>query len=265
MPWQFIKADDIGGRSEQQDRCAVLQSDTQDAALAVVADGVGGHGHGSLAAQRVIDLAAQRFTTAALEDPEQFLEQLCLDAHRAILALEHDGTGASCSTCVFLLLREADAYWAHCGDSRLYLIRDGVPILQTSDHSMVQLQLDAGAKREEITVSANQLYMCLGAGGGIEPVIDACKPRPGDTFLLCSDGFWGPLQIEEVARSLACNRFESPLAEGWVQQAKRTAGSNGDNISLVLARLASPPGGIAARWWRRLLRLLGRERRAGRA
>lgn len=261
MGWQFLTADDVGGRSEQQDRCAVLHAADGQTHLAVLADGVGGHGYGSLAAQQVIDVAARHLATRAVDDPTDFLEALCSDAHRVVLQLDRDASGASCSTCVFLLLRGTSVCFAHVGDSRLYLVRDGRALQQTEDHSLRQLQINSGVAPEDATVPANQLYMTLGCSGTMEPLLGGCRPADGDTFLLCSDGFWGNLDLNEVARSLACSRFDEALGRGWVQQAKRAGGEKGDNISLVLARYEAEPDGILERLWHRLRRLLRRERR----
>src|SRR5262245_53535082 len=110
MSWQFLSATDIGGRAEQQDRCTVLHRDGVH--LAIVADGVGGHGSGSQAAQTVLDVAEQAFREAAIDDPQEFLESLCRQAHAGVLALAPHADGRSCSTCVFLLLKDGEAHWA---------------------------------------------------------------------------------------------------------------------------------------------------------
>ena len=254
MPWQLISAQDVGGRSEQQDRLAVLHHDTEDIHLAVVADGVGGHGGGSLAAQTVIDVAKRQFATAELIDPEQFLEQLCLDAHLAIRGLDASSTEVSGSTCVFLLLRGREAYWAHVGDSRLYLLRARSVLLQTTDHSVVQLQADSGLTQDGPAVGSNQLYMCLGGNNKVVPDTDACTVLAEDLFMLCSDGLWGQVEIDEVIASITVSGIDLAMAERWVQEAKQAGGSKGDNISLVLAQFTEQPtGGLAA--------LLGRFRR----
>ena len=261
MTWRSFAVQDIGGRHEQQDRCTVLHSGSADTHLAIVADGVGGHGDGSLAAQTVIDEATRQFSTANLADPEQFLEQLCMDAHQAILDLNTSATGMSGSTCVFLLVKGSEAYWAHVGDSRLYLVRGDNAVLRTTDHSVVQLRADTGVTDDGSEVGANQLYMCLGGGNPVVPETDASVAAAYDVFLLCSDGFWGQLDVDEVAAELARSNFERALAEQWVQQAKQAGASSGDNISLVLLRLDEEPRWGMGPLLRSLRRLFARDTR----
>jgi len=237
LSWQFITAQDIGGRAEQQDRYAVLDGQGGKSHLAIVADGVGGHGNGSLAAQTVIDVAKREFASVSADDPEEFLEQLCQNAHRKVCELDENAAGLCCSTCVFLLLRDSEAYWAHVGDSRLYLVRKNQIVLRTKDHSLVQLQADKGLAEEQKTASANQLYMCLGGEGDIVPSFGASRVEPDDLFLMCSDGLWGQLAVEGLVVELAKQQVTDRIAEEWVQKAKQHGGASGDNITLVMARL----------------------------
>ena len=119
----------------------------------VVADGMGGHYYGEIASQ----IAAQTLTDAfnrdakpMLQDPFLFLQRGMTNAHHAILdfAADHDLRDSPRTTCVACVIQDNIAYWAHCGDSRLYLMRDGRTIGQTRDHSRVRLLIDQGVITE---------------------------------------------------------------------------------------------------------------------
>lgn len=239
MSWEICSASHIGGRKEQQDRLLTLHSDTGNEHLLVVADGAGGHANGALAAQKVIDFALEQAQALWLdEDPEAALETFCHQAHVHVLSLAKDDEMA-CTTLVILLLKGSEAYWAHVGDSRLYLIRHGEILLSTRDHSLLQL---AQARQQEVrggenalTISANQLYMCLGVPGDIDPEINACMTKPGDCFVLCSDGWWGAVDMPAFIANLG-QSSDQDLASLWVDNAFKAQKVNGDNISLIVAK-----------------------------
>lgn len=251
MDWQFAAADDIGGRSEQQDRHLLLHDHDSQTHLLIVADGVGGHGNGSEAAQAVIDTAADIFANANRDDPENFLIRLCHGAHEAIIDLPGNADRRSGSTCVALLLSADAAYWAHVGDSRLYLLRDGRLRQQTVDHSLAQMQRDAGTPEDQLS-SSNQLYMCLGTGERIEPASGACRTRPGDMFVLCSDGLWGQVGDADLEAALKGGPSLESCVGNLVGRARERGADSGDNISLVVARAAEAGG-----FWAWLKRLVG--------
>ena len=144
MPWQFSMASDIGGRSEQQDCLEMLSSDSGDTHLVVVADGMGGHRDGALAARTVIETARRHFNSGRTSDPQTFLQGLCLESHQAISDLGGNEQRSPGSTCVLLYLDGPEAYWAHVGDSRLYHFRNGKLLNLTQDHSVAQLMVSQG-------------------------------------------------------------------------------------------------------------------------
>ncbi len=262
MPWTFDTAMHIGGRSEQQDRVCVLSAD-DDRHLLVVADGMGGHSDGALAAQTAIETAERAFSGPNEKDPQSFLEALCVSAHLAIGDLGGDRGGSPGSTGVFLLLDGSEAWWAHVGDSRLYHFRGGQVLATTVDHSVLQLMLASGDRDTEADNSTgaaralqNQLYMRLGGDRDPEADVSSSTVVPGDVFLLCSDGFWALVQPEEVVDALAGRSGARSAAQGLVSLAARRGGRHGDNISVVLARWT----GVASSARRILSRVLGRSR-----
>jgi len=251
MQWFFRATTSIGGRREQQDRLCVISSPDGGQHLVVVADGAGGHANGAMAAQTVVSFAEE--SADALwqsDDPEASLERFCQHAHIRVLALS-ENTEIACTTVVALLLRGDEAYWAHVGDSRLYFIRNRKVLIETRDHSLRQLAIDQSErtpdsdKYNKHSIPANQLYMCLGIPGDVNPDISAAATMPDDCFLLCSDGFWGQVDIDALVTALPAT-IDQSFCDALVKEAAIKNGKGGDNISLVLARAAKETGAIFA-------------------
>ena len=232
-------ASDIGGRSEQQDRIDTLSSESGDTHLVIVADGMGGHRDGALAAQAVIETAKHHFNAGPLSDPRAFLEHLCLESHKSISNLGGDEQQSPGSTCVLLYLNGPEAYWAHVGDSRMYHFSSDELLNRTQDHSVAQLMVAEGRLSEaDVHTSAlqNQLYMRLGGNNIPEPDFGASEVRDSELFVLCSDGFWTYVSPDEVVECLREYPLEKDAARRLVEIARERGGSDGDNISLALTR-----------------------------
>ena len=123
MRFTIYQASRQGGRKNNQDRVAYSYS--RDTLLMVVADGMGGHLHGEIAAQIAVDVLTTHFQTRAkprLDDPMAFLADAMARAHYAIndYAVEKDLLEIPHTTCVAAVIQNDTAYWAHVGDSRLY-------------------------------------------------------------------------------------------------------------------------------------------------
>jgi len=128
------------------------------------------------------------------------------------------------------------AFWAHAGDSRLYILRRGALVAATNDHSKVQQMIDAG----EITPEAaarhperNKIFSCL--GGVVPPVIDAGQDvalEVGDTVLLSTDGFWSQISANVLGNMLR-KQSVVDLLPGLLTEAQRRAQGESDNLSLV--------------------------------
>ena len=239
MPWQFSLASDIGGRAEQQDCLEMLSLNSGDTHLVVVADGMGGHRDGAMAARTVIETARRRFNAGPISDPRAFLQELCLESHQGISKLGSDEPRSPGSTCVVLYLNGPEAYWAHVGDSRLYHFRNGQLLNRTQDHSVAQLMVAQGRLTEtDAATSAlqNQLYMRLGGNEPPEPDFGASEVEADDMFMLCSDGFWSHVEPQEVVSRMEGSPAEDDVAGSLVDVARQRGGATGDNISLVLMR-----------------------------
>ena len=238
-PPNIVQASALGRRQRNEDRVGHWLG--AEAALLAVADGLGGHSHGDLAAQMAIDILGAAFAPAAqprIAAPHEFLAASFAAIHRAIVeearrrALS-DNPRTVLAACV---VQDGHAFAAHTGDCRFYLIRHGRVLLRSRDHTVVQRLVDEGRIREEAVSShpyRNRLLQCL---GGIEtPLVEAAAPvrlADGDLLLLCSDGFWGPLAPRQMMHALLARPLAEAIPE-LVGLAETSAGMDCDNISVV--------------------------------
>jgi serine/threonine protein phosphatase PrpC len=239
MKFSIYQESRRGGRKNNQDRIAYSYS--RDALILIVADGMGGHLHGEVAAQIAVQFVTEAFEREAkpkLADPFQFLVESITNAHHAIVdyAATRDLEDTPRTTCVACVVQDSVAYWAHVGDSRLYLVRNGHVHTQTKDHSRVQQLVDSGRIREEAVAAhpeRNKIYNCLGSS--MPPQVDVSRKtvlHERDTLLLCSDGLWGPLNSRIIGAALQNNPIMQAVP-ALMTQAEFRAGKDSDNISAV--------------------------------
>ncbi|WP_374347469.1 PP2C family serine/threonine-protein phosphatase [Chitinimonas sp.] len=228
-----------GARQYNQDR--MCYSYSRDSLLMVVADGMGGHLHGEVAAQITVELMAELFQKKAkpvIQNPHQFLSDGFEKCHDAILnyAANHSLLETPRTTVVAAIIQDGMLYWAHVGDSRLYLVRDAKLVVRTKDHSKVQQMVDLGRLTEEEAErhpEKNKIYNCLGSMfppdveiGGKLPLID------GDTVLLCTDGLWGGVTQPELEQMLTGYPALYALPQ-LLDRAENRGGVHGDNLTGV--------------------------------
>ena len=226
-----------GGREKNEDRMGYCY--TRDSGLFALADGMGGHPEGEVAAQIALQTLAAMFQREArpvLKDPLRFLHEAIYAGHHQLLRYASDRALADTprTTIVACLLQGNSAYWAHCGDSRLYLLRGDKLIARTRDHSYTELQ-ETMARVVPIgeRFNRNVLFTCLGSPG--KPVVDTVGPmlmQPGDRIMLCSDGLWGALPDTEITQQLARQVICDSVPE-LVEMALRTAGEKSDNVTVL--------------------------------
>ena len=228
----------LGARKINQDR--VGHWSTPAALLMVVADGLGGHLHGEIAAQIAIELLGRAFQQEArpkLAHPDLFLSRTIAAAHVAILreAEARQLSDVPRTVLVACLVQDGLAYWAHIGDCRLYLFRKGRIVARTRDHSVVQLLVDEGRIREEAVAThpdRNRLLQCL--GGFQAPRLEGACERlvKDDIMLLCSDGLWGPINQRQMLNALLSRPLDEAIAT-LADLAEIRAGPDCDNTSVV--------------------------------
>ena len=242
-----------GDRKEQQDRVALIPHPKGGGvALAVVADGMGGHTGGVLAAQQVIHTARNNLDSfsARSESSRTMLESSVLEAHMLIKASRFINEKDPHSTAVMLLLQPGKVSWVHCGDSRLYRFRGDQIIFRTTDHSYVE-QLVAKGKitPEQALVHPNRNILITSLGGDEAPKIDygeANDLQAGDSFLLCSDGLWGYFSDAELGGVVAAYSARE-ASELLISRARTRAQGEGDNVSLAILKLIDAPAQKTAR------------------
>jgi serine/threonine protein phosphatase PrpC len=231
-----------GSRKVNQDRIAYTFS--RDALLLVVADGMGGHAGGEIAAQIAVRLFIERFQQEAkpvLKNPLKFLQDTMVRAHAALgsYANQFSMLETPRTTCVACIVQAGHAYWAHVGDSRLYLFRQGGLIGATKDHSKVQYLVDQGIIGADEIVQhpdRNKIFSCL--GGAAEPVIDLSKRMPlanGDILILCTDGLWSVYPMREMSTMLTSTPILT-TAPQIMREAEARGGAEGDNLSAIIVR-----------------------------
>ncbi len=231
-----------GGRKNNEDRTSYCYS--RDALLMVIADGMGGHHHGEIAAQIAVQTLADSFQREAkpkVADPFRFLQKGMTNAHHAILdySARHRMPDSPRTTCVACLVQDSVAYWAHAGDSRLYLMREGRVSAQTKDHSRVRLLVEEGMINEAqaaVHPDRNKIYSCLGSPSA--PELEFSRKTPlehGDILLLCTDGLWGMTSGDMMAVTLKGSNLIQAIPM-LLAQAEIKGGAHGDNLSAVAVR-----------------------------
>ena len=229
----------IGGRSYNQDRAGHWS--TGEAVLLVVADGMGGHAHGEIAAELVMRHIAAAFRRDArphLADPDLFLYRAVGRSHGMLLreAANLGLPDTPRTTVVACVVQGGRAYWSHVGDSRLYLLRKSEVLARTRDHTLVQQLVDEGRLHAADAGShpeRNRLLQCLGGvqTPRIQPTSHALLDK-GDVLLLCSDGLWGALSERQILGAFA----GAPPAEAvphLAALAQTQGGPAADNITAL--------------------------------
>jgi serine/threonine protein phosphatase PrpC len=243
MQFSVYQVSRKGGREKNEDRMGYCY--TRDSGLFALADGMGGHPEGEVASQLALQTMAalfQRDAKPKLEDPLRFLHDAIIAGHHQLLryATEKALIDTPRTTIVACVLQANAAYWAHCGDSRLYLVRDGKLIARTRDHSYTELQETlAHVVPMGERFNRNVLFTCLGSPG--KPVVDTAGPlmlQAGDRMLLCSDGLWGSVSDAEIAQQLGIRALSDAVPE-LVEQALRNAGAKSDNVTVIAAEWES--------------------------
>ncbi|MBU6441348.1 MAG: serine/threonine-protein phosphatase [Betaproteobacteria bacterium] len=239
-----------GDREYQQDRVEVLAHPRQRGVLlAVVADGMGGRSGGRMAADQVIITATQLFERyiPGTDDPQELLRTILQEAHTMIrlTAISAEQEPHSTAACV-LLHPDGTCCWAHVGDTRIHLFRQGQLQRRTRDHSYVQDLVDSGELTEAMARNhpmSNVLTASLGTAEDPPLCLDALQLQGGDALLLCTDGVWHYFGDHELGATV--DTLEPREAcETLIGKARLRAGGRGDNLSLAVIRLiaqAPPP------------------------
>lgn len=227
----------VGGESAQG---ALRTAAGAKGILMAVADGMGGHMGGALAAELALRTVAESYSKRSRRDLLDRLKTAVEDANKTILKKgkgkrDLDGMG---TTLTVVHLRGRALHLAHVGDTRIYLSRRGVLTPLTTDHNVLTKVMGIDPDEARKRVGGNILVQCIG-GKTDELFVETSKLQlcRGDRILLCSDGLHGSVEKEQLARILtnadltqACKySYEAALSGGTI-----------DNVTVLLAQITDP-------------------------
>ena len=244
MKFSVFQVSRRGGREKNEDRMGY--SYTRGSGLFLLADGMGGHPEGEVAAHLALQSMSATYKKVSehvIEDVADFLTDAVMAAHRDILryAMERGMEDTPRTTIVAAFVQNGVAHWVHCGDSRLYMVRGAEVIARTRDHSYQERR--PGSDTGPLTAhqaNRNILFTCLGSP--TKPILEVMGPVPlqqGDKILLCSDGLWGSLEDDQIVRHLR-NKPVAQSVPDLVEAALETAGSKSDNVTVIAMEWETP-------------------------
>ncbi|MFM1907522.1 MAG: hypothetical protein RLZZ591_1199 [Pseudomonadota bacterium] len=248
MKFSVFQLSRQGGREKNEDRMGYCYC--RDSALFLLADGMGGHPQGEVAAHLALKTMSSMYreqSALSAQEAPAFLKAALMAAHDSILrhALEQDLKDSPRTTLVAALLHDGRVSWVHCGDSRFYLVRDGTLQARTRDHSYSEQRMGAPGSAAA-GAGRHVLYTCLGSA--LVPEFDVVGPvriDPEDQLLLCSDGLW-----DNLHESVILNWLRSkPLHEAvpaLVSSALEQGGPNCDNVTALAVQWHAPDSAIEA-------------------
>ena len=245
MQYEIGRTSRLGNRKTNQDSLASIEM--EGGVVLVLGDGLGGKKGGELASQTLVETVRQEIERhpLPLPHPESFLEAVILQSHYSIqnAGKKHNPPLEPGTTAVLCLIQNGTAWWAHCGDSRFYLFRNGLPLYRTQDHSYVEHLYQKG----ELTMETrdghpmrNIVTQCIGVKE-VTPEVTVSKGVPlkeGDILLLCSDGLWEPLDDAQMGAVIE----EGPLSESinkLAQRAEEASYPKSDNTSGLAMKIYS--------------------------
>lgn len=241
---EYATITEIGEKDKNEDAVRVFINQPLTTYGFVLADGLGGYGNGDVASNLVVDCVG-----AAIENTDSFggifIDQ-CFDTAQEMLMKEKEEKDLPSikTTLVMLLITGKIAQWGYIGDSRLYHFRDGKQLSRTIDHSVPQmLALSGQIKEREIRHHPDRSLLLRAMGTEWDmPAYEIAQRRlqtiKGDSFLLCSDGFWEWIDEKSMAKILKkdLSAYDA-LCEMTAEVKSNGTGKNLDNYSAILVNI----------------------------
>jgi len=244
MKFSVFQVSRKGTRAKNEDRMGYCY--TRGAAVLLLADGMGGHPEGEVAAQLALQTVAALFQKQAqpeLPDISAFLNEALMAAHRQILlyGLDRGMLDSPRTTIVVAVVQDGAVSWTHCGDSRMYLVRQAALQTRTRDHSMMEQNLlrPTSARRTD-KINRNVLFTCLGSP--TKPVFNVSGPvtlQQGDKIMLCSDGLWSSVTDQAIVKALSTKSVDLAVPD-LVEDALRLGGDSCDNVTCIALAWETP-------------------------
>lgn len=238
---------DVGcQRENNEDRYLYWEPATEEqfsrkGRLAVVADGMGGHEGGQEASRIAVETIQEVYAASSEADPQSSLAEGFREAHRRIQeeAAQDTQLHGMGTTATAIALLGHNLYYAHLGDSRLYLLRGRQISRLTHDHSYVSRLVENGvitAEEAEAHPQRNILTAALGVGPEVLPEVpaQALILEKSDTLVLCTDGLWGLLSDDEI-RDTVSKSSPADACRDLVAMARQRGGP--DNITVQVVRI----------------------------
>ena len=245
--YRSVALTDVGMKREHNEDSFLVN---EELGLYVVCDGMGGHAGGETASRLAVQTVERELLSAKLRSDNPFESQAPL-ADSPLAGAVREAVEGACAavfrtskmnpelhgmgtTCICLVVSGAHALIGHVGDSRAYLVREGGVLQLSEDHSLVNEQVRAGLLTpDEARVSRLKNIITRSVGFEEDVLVDVIgvETKPGDRFLLCSDGLTNLISNEEICEALSENPFE-PIAQGLIQLANDRGGD--DNITAIV-------------------------------
>ena len=209
----------------------------------IVADGMGGHAAGEVASEMAVRIVAQELGDPVGKPDAEVADTMRRAIQKANAAIfertltEHDKRGMG-TTATLLVLSGSRYLIGQVGDSRAYLLREQRLLQLTKDHSYVQEQVDAGYLTPEQARThpySNVITRCVGANSEVVPDIYVGALRPGDRYLLASDGLTGMLEDNDLQDLLRAHHEPQSVVDVLITEANRRGGL--DNITAIVVRV----------------------------
>lgn len=265
-PWHFAGGSDVGRERAHNEDAILVDADRK---LVVLADGMGGYQAGEVASQLAIDVVREDSSDATLTeadlgriDPETGISVAMRQLRGAIekannricsVARGREELNGMGTTIVAARFYDGRVGIAHVGDSRCYRLREGVLEQLTRDHSYVQDQLEKGLISEDEAKHSpqkNLITRALGIDAIAEADVQEFRTRPGDSYLLCSDGLSDLVDDKSIEAVLVSENSPTDRTKTLIDVANSNGGR--DNISVILVVVGDPP--IADQWWQKFLK-----------
>jgi protein phosphatase len=209
--------------------------------LAVVADGMGGYEGGQEASRLAVETLVAVYRDFGGDDPQQALVEALQMAHEQVrnYSFAHPELRGMGTTCTAAAIVQNALYYVHVGDTRLYLIRDGMITRVTRDHSYVGRLVESGIiSPEEAENHPQRNILTAALGTNPDLIMDSLgrsEPlRPKDVLVICSDGLWGQVRDSEILQTVAQNSAEQ-AGRRLIALARERGGP--DNITVQILRL----------------------------
>ncbi|HTR78972.1 MAG TPA: Stp1/IreP family PP2C-type Ser/Thr phosphatase [Gemmatimonadaceae bacterium] len=228
-------------RSGNEDNFAVDVG--TERAVFMVADGMGGHAAGEVASEMAVQIVMRELSTVneltssvSRDRVGNALRVANRSIHDRTIA-ENDKQGMG-TTASVLLLTNTEYLIGQVGDSRVYLLRDGALRQLTKDHSYVQEQVDAGfltPEQARFHPYSNVITRCVGASADVEPDVYFGEARPGDLFLIASDGLTGMVDDRRLQGLLMSRAEPERKVQALISEANGRGGL--DNITAIVVQV----------------------------